>query len=102
MVNTAVATGFLHDSLMLWQRPRVVLLLQEEIDKIEYENEKLLSESLSGITDPVTRVQQLLWLNNKMRLSLRNLYVLQHEKNMLKHKVMFVTFYLLVLSLLCL
>ena len=33
------------------------------------------------------RVQQLLWLNNKMRLSLRNLHALQHEKNMLKHKV---------------
>ena len=62
-------------------------LKQEEIDKIEDENEKLLSESLSGITDPAMRVQQLLWLNNKMRLSLRNLHALQHEKNMLKHKV---------------
>ena len=47
----------------------------------------MLSESLSGVTDPAMRVQQLLWLNNKMRLSLRNLHALQHEKNMLKHKV---------------
>ncbi len=60
---------------------------QEEIDKIEDENDRLLSESLSGIADPVKRVQQLLWLNNKMRLNLRNLHALQQEKNMLKHKV---------------
>jgi len=32
-------------------------------------------------------VQQLLWFNNKLQLSLRNLYSMQREKMLLKHKV---------------
>ncbi len=65
------------------------IYFQEEFTKLDLliNNEKQLLESFSRITDPAQRVQQLLWLNNKMRLSLRNLLALQQEKNMLKHKV---------------
>ncbi|XP_023931041.1 uncharacterized protein C14orf80 homolog [Lingula anatina] len=38
-------------------------------------------------TDPVRKVKQLLWLNGKLRLSLRNLYALQRERAKLMHKL---------------
>ena len=37
--------------------------------------------------DMTERMQQLLWFNNKLQLSLRRLYSLQRQKNILKHKV---------------
>ena len=34
-------------------------------------------------------VQQLLWFNNKLQFSLRNLYSMHREKMLMKHKVLF-------------
>jgi len=44
-------------------------------------------ESVSA-RDMSERMQQLLWFNNKLQLSLRRLYSLQRQKNILKHKVL--------------
>lgn len=43
-------------------------------------------ESVSA-RDMSERMQQLLWFNNKLQLSLRRLYSLQRQKNILKHKI---------------
>ncbi|ELT99332.1 hypothetical protein CAPTEDRAFT_222625 [Capitella teleta] len=62
--------------------------LQEQDTAFLYAQErKFLASEMPETTNPVSRVRQLLWLNNKLQLSLRSLYALNREKMSLQHKI---------------
>lgn len=46
-----------------------------------------LDLSIGRTSEPARRVQQLLWLNNKLRMNLRNLYNTERQKSKLRHKL---------------